>query len=67
MGGPQGWGACPLSLWPPRGSSNFISKSPGCLLVQENQREGFIPFGLRLVFLFCGTQKQGKTRTSTGL
>ena len=40
-------------MWPPRGSSDLHSKSPGCLLVQENHRESSIPFGRRLVFLFC--------------
>ena len=34
---------------------------------KKNHREGFIPFGLCLVFVFCETQKQGKTETDTGL
>ena len=34
-------GARPPSLWPPRGSSVFISKSPGCLLVQEKSSRRF--------------------------
>ena len=33
--GPTRVGARHPSLWPPRGSSDFISMSPGCLLVQE--------------------------------
>src|SRR5215216_4048203 len=39
--GPQGWGralppwARPPPFWPPLGSSDLHSKSPGCLLVQE--------------------------------
>ena len=32
----------------------------GVFWSKKNHREGFIPFGLRLVFLFCKTQKQGK-------
>ena len=32
----------------------------GVFLSKKNHREGFIPFGLRLVFLFYETQKQGK-------
>ena len=45
--GPTRVGACPtprarpLSLWLPRGSSDFISKSPGCLLVQEKSSRRF--------------------------
>ena len=31
----------PPSLWPPRGSSDFICKSPGCLLVQEKSPRRF--------------------------
>ena len=41
------------------------TSSPSLLVVfwsKKNHREGFIPFGLRLVFLFCETQKQGKNR-----
>ena len=35
---------------------------------KKNHRESFIPFGLRLVFLFCETLKQGKkTETRTRL
>ena len=46
------------------------TSSPSLLVVfwsKKNHREGFIPFGLRLIFLFCETQKQGKTKTGTGL
>ena len=49
-GGPTRVGARPPSLWPPRGSSDFISKSPGCLLVQEKSSRRFYsvwtPFGI---------------------
>src|SRR3989337_3750486 len=42
--------ARPPSLWPPRGSSDFISNSPGCLLVQEKSSQRFhsvwTPFGI---------------------
>ena len=33
-----------------------------CFLSKNNFSEGFIPFGLRLIFLFCETLKQGKNR-----
>ena len=60
--GPQGWGAHPPSLWPPRGSSDFISKSPGCLLVQEKSSRRFYsvwtPFGIP----FLRNSKTGKNR-----
>ena len=48
-----------LLTWPPSSVDVFWSK--------KNHRESFILFGLRLVFLFCKTQKQGKTETGTGL
>ena len=52
--------ARPPPLWPPRGSSDLHSKSSGCLLVQNKSSRC-------LIFLFCKTQKQGKTETDTGL
>jgi hypothetical protein len=36
--------------------------SVGVFWSKKNHRESFIPFGLRLIFLFCETQKQGKNR-----
>ena len=39
----------------------------GVFWSKKNHREFFIPFGLRLVFLFCGAQKQGKIESGTGL
>ena len=41
-----------------------LTSSPTLLAVfwsKKNHREGFIPFGLRLVFLFREAQKQGKS------
>ena len=34
----------------------------GVFWSKKNHREGFILFGLRLVFVFCEAQKQGKNR-----
>ena len=35
--------------------------SPPCVIFSKNiSREGFIPFGLRLIFFFCKTLKQAK-------
>ena len=31
-----------------------------CFRSKNNSPEGFIPFGLRLIFLFCETLNQGK-------
>ena len=31
-----------------------------CVCSKNKSPEGFIPFGLRLIFLFCETLKQGK-------
>src|SRR3954466_2287634 len=33
---------------------------PYCFLSKNNFSEGFIPFGLHLIFFFCETLKQGK-------
>ena len=45
------------------------SPSPtGVFWSKKNHHESFIPFGLRLIFLFYKTQKQGKKiETDTGL
>ena len=54
-----GW-ACPL----PRGSLvSFLTCTPslsGCFPSKITSPEGFIPFRLRLIFLFFETLKQGK-------
>ena len=47
-----------LLTWTPSLVGVFWSK--------KNHRGSFIRFGLRLIFLFCETQKQGKTQTGTG-
>ena len=56
---PTPW-AHPPSSWPPRGSSDFISKSPGLLLVQEISSRKFhsvwTPFGIP----FLRNSKVGK-------
>ena len=48
--GPTRLWAHPPPLWPPRGSSDLHSKSPGCLLVQEKSSQKFYsvwtPFGI---------------------
>ena len=45
---PRGWPLCPLA-WP---------RSISCMISSKNiSREGFIPFGLRLISLFCETLK----------
>ena len=58
-GAPRGW-ACPL----PRAflvDPLTCTPSPlDCFRSRNNFPEGFIPFGLRLIFLFCETLKQGK-------
>ena len=43
----------------------LLTSSPsflGCFWSKKNYSEDFIPFGLRLIFLICNTQKQGKNR-----
>ena len=62
--GPRGWGTClppwahPPALWPPCFFLDVHSKSPGLLPFQNNSPKGFIPFGLRLIFLFFETLKE---------
>ena len=41
----------------PRCLLTYTPSLPGVFWSKKNHREGFIPFGLRLVFLFCETQK----------
>ena len=64
---PTPW-ARPPSLWPPRGSSDFISKSPGCLLVQEKSSRRFHSVWTRFGIPFLRNSKtREKTETGTGL
>ena len=60
MGGAQGVGRASL----PRGFLEAsLTSTPSlldCFRSKNNSPEGFIPFGLRLIFLFCETLKQGK-------
>ena len=65
-GGPQGRGRA-LGGWArplPRGSLvSFLTCTPslsGCFPSKITSPEGFIPFRLRLIFLFFETLKQGK-------
>ena len=57
MRGPRGWRARPL----PRGLLvYFLTSTPSlldCVCSKNNSPEGFLPFGLRLIFLFCETLK----------
>ena len=63
---PGGW-ARPPPLWVARGSSGPTLLLWGLLLVHKKSSKIGTSIGLRLVFLFCDTQKQGKTETGTGL
>ena len=48
---PRGPALCPLTWF----------SSSVCVIFSKNiSREGFIPFGLRLIFFFCKTLKQAK-------
>ena len=66
VGGPQARGRPP-----PLGRAQVACRLPASLLPsspsqagffwsKKNHSEDFIPFGLRLIFLICNTQKQGK-------
>ena len=52
--------ARPPPLWRPRGSFGPTLLLRGLLLVHKKSSESFSSIGLRLIFLFCETQKQGK-------
>jgi hypothetical protein len=48
-----------------RHTAGLLPSSPslaGFFWSKKNHSEDFIPFGLRLIFLICNTQKQGKNR-----
>ena len=49
-----------LIVW----SLDVVSKSPGVLFIEKITFRGFIPFGLRLIFLFFETLKQAKNNNS---
>ena len=64
-GGAQARGAPPLgrALQACRLPAGLLPSSPslvGFFWSKKNHREDFNPFGLRLIFLICNTQKQGK-------
>ena len=56
-----GW-ARPLALWPPRRSPGVHSKSSGLPSFQKWVPWNFRSIGLRLIFLFFETLKQGKNK-----
>ena len=64
--GPRGWRARPgggLAPLPRAFLVAFLTwtpSPPGCFLPKLTSPEGFIPFRLRLIFLFFETLKQGK-------
>ena len=50
--------------------AEFHTSTPSlldCFWSKKDHREGFILFGLRLVFILCKTKKQEKIKTGTGL
>ena len=64
---PGGW-ACPPPSWAARDSSGPTLLLRGLLLVHKKSSKIGTSIGLRLVFLFCKTQKtRRKTETGTGL
>ena len=63
---PGGW-AHPPPSWAARDSSGPTLLLQGLLLVHKKSTKIGTSIGLRLIFLFCKTQKQGKTETGTWL
>ena len=66
-----GGGPTPGCALLPRGrlvASLTSTPSPlDCVCSKKDPREGFVPFGLRLIFLFRETLKQGRIETGTKL
>ena len=60
--GPQGSRARPLSHALPIDPLTCTPSLMYCFLSKNKFSKGFIPFGLRLIFLFCETLKLGKNR-----
>ena len=64
--GPRGWRARPGGWARPLPRPFLVPSltcTPSlldCFLSKNNSPEGFVLFGLRLIFLFCETLKQGK-------
>ena len=63
----SGGRARPPPSWTDRDSSGPTLLLRGLLLVHQKLSKIGTSIGLHLVFLFCKTQKQGKTETGTGL
>ena len=58
--GPRGWRARPLPRAFLVDPLTCTPSLPDCFLSKNNSPKGFIPFGLRLIFLFFKTLKQGE-------
>ena len=67
---PRGWGCAypPGRALLPRGCLvASLTSTPsllGCVCSKKDPREGLIPFGFRLIFLFCETLKQAKKNSN---
>ena len=55
--GPPGKGCAPHPRGPLEAPLTWFSSSSGVIFSKNISREGFIPFGLRLIFFFCKTLK----------
>ena len=58
-------GAPPAS-WPPPASSRVDFSSQKSHIFQKKSSSVFIPFGLRLIWIFCETKNMQQTGTGTG-
>ena len=57
-------GAPPAS-WPTQASSHVGSASQNSHIIQKKSPSIFIPFGLRLIWIFCKTKNMQQTGTGT--
>ena len=64
-GAPAPWGAPPAS-WPPRGIVSCGFFFPKITYIPKKIPSVFIPFGLRLIWIFCKTKNMQQTGTGIG-
>ena len=65
--GPQVQGRAPTACHRLVGLLTSSPSLVGVFWSKKNHHKSFIPFGLRLIFLFCEAKKHEKIETGTGL
>ena len=65
-GGPMRVRGAPPTSWPPRAPSRVDSSFHISQMFQKYSPSVFIPFGLRLIWIFCETKNMQQIGTGTG-